>query len=133
MKTNSSRYGYKTWAFAAGHIPLRSTGVEPEFTSHDKIAILNPCELDADIELQIFYKNADPVGNYKIKVEAKRLKKIRFNDLIDPLPISLDTPFGFILKSSIEVIVQFSRFDTSSQNVAIFCTTPYFQNFVEHE
>lgn len=119
-------YGKKLWAFAAGHIPLLSTGKEPRFTSHDKVAILNTSDLDAVVTIQIFYAHASPVRDHEIKVAARRMRKVRFNDLIDPLPVPLDTPFGFLLRSNVEVIVQFSRVNTAHRNVAAYCFTPYF-------
>src|SRR5688572_8586537 len=129
MKQGSVPYGRKTWAFAAGHIPLRSTGNEPMFTSHDKVAILNTSGYDATVRIIILYENADPVADHEIKVKAKRVRKIRFNDLIDPLPIPLDTPFRFILQSDVEVVVQFSRVSTASRYAAGFCVTPFYKNY----
>jgi hypothetical protein len=117
--------GRKTWAFAAGHIPLTSTGHEPTFTSHDKVAILNTSEQDADITITIFYEDGEPVRDHAVRVKARRMRKIRFNDLIDPLPLPLDKPFGFRIQSSVAVIVQFSRMDTRSRNVTGFCVTPF--------
>lgn len=117
--------GKKTWAFAAGHIPLTSTGHEPMFTSHDKIAVLNTSNQDADITIGIYYEDGEPVKDYAVGVKARRMRKIRFNDLIDPLPLPLDKPFGFVIQSSIAVVVQFSRMDTRSRHVTGFCVTPF--------
>jgi hypothetical protein len=125
MNKNFKKVGRKKWAFAAGHIPLQSTGKEPDFTSHDKIAVLNASNEDAYIQMTIFYNNDIPVAGYKIKVKANRMKKVRFNDLIDPLPLPLDTPYGFILKSNTEIVVQFSRAITSSRRVAGFCVVAH--------
>jgi hypothetical protein len=120
--------GKKVWAFSAGHIPLHSTGKEPEFTSHDKIAVLNTGERTAEIKITIFYEDGKPVQDHAIKIQGRRIRKIRFNDLIDPKPIPLDKPFGFILTSDVNVIVQFIRMDTSSGQHAGFCVTPFFNN-----
>lgn len=119
--------GKKEWVFAAGRIPLDSTGREPEFTSHDKIAVLNTSLQDAEIKLTIYYEDKQPVKDHAIKIPARRVRKIKFNDLIDPLPIPLDKPFGFTLTCDVEVVVQFSRMDTGKKHNAIFCVTPYFQ------
>lgn len=115
----------KVWAFAAGDIPLRSTGREPMFTSHDKIAILNFSDEDAKVNLTIFYSDSPPVEGYTIEVKARRVRKIRFNDLVDPLPLPLATPYGFELRSTVGIVVQFSRMNTSLANVTSFCATPY--------
>lgn len=120
-KNNAS----KVWAFAAGDIPLRSTGREPMFTSHDKIAILNFSDEDAKVSLTVFYSDAPPVEGYMLEVKARRVRKIRFNDLVDPLPVPLATPYGFELRSTVGVVVQFSRVNTSAANVTGFCATPY--------
>jgi hypothetical protein len=117
--------GKKVWAFSAGHIALQSTGKEPEFTSHDKIAVLNTSGKDAEINIVIFYDDSDPVKDYTITIKARRIRKIRFNDLIDPLPVPLDKHFAFVISSDANVIVQFSRMDTSSGQLAGFCVTPF--------
>jgi hypothetical protein len=117
--------GTKMWAFAAGHIPLTSTGKEPEFTSHDKISLLNTSESDAEILINVFYDNDDPVTGYKIKVPARRVRKVRLNDLIDPFPIKLDRAFALIVTSNVELIIQFTRMDTGSGRSAAFCVTPF--------
>jgi hypothetical protein len=127
MRNKNLGYGRKIWSFAGGQIPLTSNGKEPAFTSHDKIAILNTSARDATIIITILYEGRNPVDKYEIKLKARRIKKIRFNDLIDPLPVPLDTPFGFVLTSDVKVIVQFSRADTSSDHHAAFITTPYFK------
>jgi hypothetical protein len=131
MNTPITGYGKKIWAFAAGHIPLETTGVEPEFTSHDKIAVLNTSAWDAEIQLQIFYDDSDPVKDHSISVKANRIRKIRINDLIDPLPVPLDKPYAFVLRSNVPVIVQFSRMNTAHKNLAAFCSNSFYD--ADHE
>ncbi|GHA31498.1 hypothetical protein GCM10007103_11430 [Salinimicrobium marinum] len=105
-------YGKIDWAFAAGRIPFRTTGKEPEMNSHDKIAILNTSGEDALVELLIFYEDQSPIGTYEVAVEAKRLRKIRFNDLIDPEAIRLERNYSCFIKTSVPVVIQFSRMNT---------------------
>lgn len=118
--------GKKYWALSAGHIPLRSTGEEPEFTSRDQISILNASGRDAEIKISIFYQDRNPVADYCITVKASRVRKIRINDLIDPMPVPLDEPFACEILSSENVIVQFLRVDTRSENVTGFICTPFY-------
>jgi hypothetical protein len=125
MSGRSHQPGKCAWAFSAGHIPLTSTGSEPEFTSHDKIAVLNISDQDAEIEMTVYYINQQPLNGFKIKVKARRVRKFRINDLIDPLPVSLDTPYSLIFHSQVPVIVQFTRQTTESPSYTGFCTTPY--------
>jgi hypothetical protein len=37
----------------------------------------------------------------------------------------LDTPYGFLLEATVEVVVQFSRAITADLFTAGFCVTPY--------
>lgn len=117
--------GKKTWAISGGHIPLNSTGPEPAFTSHDKMSILNTNTADARLKLMIFFEDKAPEGPYKITVKGRRTCKIWFNDLIDPLPIPLNKPFGCVITSNIPVVIQFSRMDTSSANIALAGTMAF--------
>lgn len=108
MKT----YGKIDWAFSGGRVPMKSNGKEPNFISHDKIAVLNTSEEDALVEITIFSEDEPPVGTYRVKVDARRLRKIRFNDLIDPLPIRLEKNYSCLIQTDVPVVVQFSRVNT---------------------
>lgn len=106
--------GKLDWAFSAGRIPFSTTGTEPEMTSHDKIAVLNTSEEEVVVEMFIFYEDAKPVGKYSVKVASQRLKKIRFNDLIDPIPIELERNYSCYIKTNVPVVVQFSRMNSGT-------------------
>jgi hypothetical protein len=105
--------GRSTWVIPGGHIPLNSTGHEPTFTSHDKLCVLNVADEDAELEIFIYYADREPVGPYCVTVPARRTAHIRFNDLIDPEAIFLDVDYASVLTSTIPVVVQFSRLDSS--------------------
>ncbi len=104
--------GQTLWAIPGGHIPLRGTGHEPELTSHDLVCLLNMNDRDAHIKITIFYQDRDPVGPYTLKVPARRVRHVRFNDLIDPEAMPLDTDYGGVIESDVPVVVQFTRLDS---------------------
>lgn len=118
-------YGKLNWAISAGRIPFLTNGDEPEFTSHDKIAVLNTSGEKAYLELSIFYEDAEPVGLYKFEVAPHRLRKVRFNDLIDPTAMQLQRNYGCLIKSNTPVVVQFSRMDTGAKANAQINTLAY--------
>lgn len=122
-------YGKKDWAIAAGRIPFETNGKEPMMNSHDKIAVLNTSEEEAVVELLIFYETEKPVGTYEIKIRPKRLRKIRFNDIIDPLPIDLERNYSCFIQSSVPVVVQFSRMNTGVKNNAEMGTMAFPADF----
>jgi hypothetical protein len=110
--------GHCRWAIAGGHISLESCGAEPELTSFDRICVLNAGDRRAQLELIVLYDNQEPVSRYKLCVGARRVRHVRFNDLIDPLPIPLDTDYSIVVTSDVPVVVQFSRQDTGSSTRA---------------
>jgi hypothetical protein len=117
--------GHTVWAIAGGHIPLRSHGHEPDFTSFDRIALLNTSAQEASIEITIYYADREPVGPYPLKVAPRRLRKVRFNDLIDPFAIPLDVDYAALIQSDVPVVVQFQRQDTSREAKAIMGSVAY--------
>ena len=120
--------GQIKWAISGGHIPLRSNGAEPAFTSRDYLSILNTSDEEEKVSIDIYFEASKQFGPYEINIKARRMRKIRINDLIDPLPIPLDTGYGAVVSSSHNIIVQFSRMDTSHTHNTGFTTTPFSQN-----
>ena len=123
MKT----FGKKTWVIAEGYIPSYGNGPEPEFTSHETACILNTSNQNAEIEITIFFSDKDPVGPYKVTVEAQRTKHLRFNDLKDPEPVPLDTDYACVIESSVPVVVQHTRLDSRQAENALLTTIAYFE------
>jgi hypothetical protein len=118
------KIGHKTWAIPGGHIPPRSTGREPEFTSRDVLCLLNAGKREARLELIVFYADHDPIGPYKLTVPARRVRHVRLNDLIDPQPLPLGVDYAVIIESNVPIVVQFTRLD-SSQPIAIASTLAF--------
>lgn len=107
--------GRRVWAVPGGNIPLLTTGDEPAFTSRDELVILNAGKSDVTVALTIHHPDDPPVGPYELTVAARRIRRIRFNDLIFPEALVLDRPFSAILTSSGPVVVQFTRLDSSGR------------------
>lgn len=118
-------HGQRTWVITGGHIPLTSTGHEPEFTSFDMLCVLNTGGKNATLKLTLFYSDRDPIGPYEIEVQASRVRHVRFNDLIDPEAMPLGVDYACVVESSEPVVVQFVRQDTRQAANAIFSTPGY--------
>ena len=121
MKT----FGKKAWIIAEGYIPSYGTGPEPEFTSHETACILNTSNQKAQVEITIFYSDKDPVGPYKVTVEAQRTRHLRFNELEDPEPIPRDTDYACVIESDVPVVVQHTRLDSRQAENALLTTIAY--------
>lgn len=117
--------GKVDWAFSGGRIPFDSTGEEPMFNSHDKISVLNTSEEEAEIEIFIFYEDEAPVDPYEVAIKPGRLRKIRINDLIDPVAVKLERNYGCYIRSNVPVVIQFSRMNTGQEANAIMGTLAF--------
>lgn len=113
--------GSTKWVITGGHIPLFSTGPEPANTSRDELHFLNTSTQEARITLMVYYTDRNPVGPFHLSVDARRLRIVRCNDLIDPEAIPLATDYALLIESDRPLTVQMIRIDSSSGSVV---TTP---------
>jgi hypothetical protein len=100
------------WAIAAGFVPARGRGPEPEFTSRDRLCLLNAGEEAANVRVRVVYAAHDVVGPFRLVVAPRRVRHVRINDLIFPEAVRLEEPYGLDISSDEPVVVQFSRMDT---------------------
>jgi hypothetical protein len=121
-RPSTASLGHRRWAIAGGHIPLQTRGPEPEYTSFERICLLNAGDENAEIELAIHYSDGEPVGPYRLCVPAQRVRHVRFNDLIDPLAMPLDVDYAVVVTSNVPIVVQFSRQDTGAPTNATMGT-----------
>jgi len=117
--------GKKTWIIADGYIPTYGTGKEPEFSSHETVCILNTGNQDANVEITLFFTDRDPVGPYKITVDARRTKHIRFNDLYDPEPVPKGVDYASVIHSDVPIVAQHTRLDSRQAENALLSTIAY--------
>ncbi len=117
--------GTTRWAIPEGYIPGKSTGPEPQMTSHETVCILNAGRSDANVTITVFFTDRDPIGPYSLRVPAQRTRHVRFNNLTDPEPIPLDTDFASIIESDVPVVVQHTRLDSRQAENALLSTIAF--------
>jgi hypothetical protein len=119
--------GNKIWVIAEGYIPETSTGKEPEFTSHETACILNTGNRKANISITLYFTDKDPVGPYRLTVDAQRTKHVRFNDLDDPEPVPKGTDYASVIESDVPVVVQHTRLDSRQAENALMTSIAYYE------
>lgn len=117
--------GRKRWAIAEGYIPLSTGHTDARLISHETACILNVGDQVANVEITIFYTDRDPVGPYKVTVEARRTLHLRFNDLKDPEPIEADTDYASVIESDVPIVVQHTRLDSRNAELALLSTVAF--------
>jgi hypothetical protein len=117
--------GKKKWVIPGINIPAASNGVEPEFLSQDRITILNTGEKAVEIKLTAYRPDDEPIVFTMLSVEGRRLRKLRLNDLINPVPLYLESEYSLVVEAGHNVIVQFLRMNTGDRNTAITGTIAF--------
>lgn len=117
--------GETRWAFSGGHVPVESTGPEPEMVSHDELCLLNAGDEMATVEITLYYADGREAGPYPLTVAPRRVRHVRVNDLIDPYAPPLGEDYGAVVESTVPIVVQFSRQDTRQAENATLSTIAY--------
>lgn len=121
----SRSIGFTVWAIPEGYIPGRSMSDAPPLVSHEAACILNAGDTPADIEITIYFEDREPAGPYRARIDARRTRHLRFNDLSDPEPIPRDTAYSSVIRSNVPVIVQHTRLDSRDPHIALLSTLAF--------
>jgi Uncharacterized protein conserved in bacteria len=89
--------------------------------------ILNTCNEAANVKIDIYFEDRDPVKGIPLQVGAERVYCIHMDQpeqlngaVVPPL-----TQYALRLTSDRKVIVQFGRLDATQPNLAYYCTIGY--------
>ena len=94
-------------------------------TSHETACILNAGDQDAQVEITVYFTDREPAGPYRLVVPARRTRHVRFNDLTDPEPIPVATPYASTITSDVPIVVQHTRLDSRQAENALMSTIAY--------
>jgi hypothetical protein len=117
--------GRTRWAIAEGYIPGHSHGPEPQMESHETCCILNAGDRVAQVTLTIYFEDREPAGPYRVTVEPRRTRHLRFNGLVDPEVIPKATPFASVIESDVPIVVQHTRLDSRQAENALMTTMAF--------
>lgn len=115
--------GAAVWFIPDAYL-ARPAGDDPVYKNHEAICILNTTDADADIRLDLYFADREPVEDVRITVSAKRCVHVRMDDpaQIGGCVILFDTPYGVRVRSSVPIIVQYSRMYATTHNISLMTT-----------
>ena len=113
--------GSTLWAIAEGYIPPAGTQGSRELESHETVCLLNAGPTAADVEITIYFTDRDPAGPYRIRIEPRRARHLRFNELRDP-QVPRGTTYSSVICSSAPIVVQHTRLDSRQSENALLST-----------
>jgi len=120
----SKTYGSKVWFIPDGYWSVNSSGL---FPSHEAICVLNPGKNDANIKITLYFEDRDKMDGFKAVCAAERTNHIRMDKLVDKngQAVPQGVPYAMMVESDVEIIVQYSRMDTSQAEMALMTTMAY--------
>jgi hypothetical protein len=117
--------GRTRWAIAEGYLPPDREDKPRPFVSHEAACLLNAGDVDAHVQLQLFFADREPAGPYRATVQARRTLHLRFNDLRDPEPVPRGTDYSTLITSDVPIVVQYTRLDSRRHDLALLTTMAF--------
>lgn len=113
--------GKKQWYIVDGYRPSPQPDPDADYKGHESVMILNTNDKDADILINIYFEDKEPVENIKMTVPAKRIKCFvtHDKDALGGVELGVGEQYSMEIKSDIGVIVQYGRLDVQQSNMAL--------------
>ena len=116
--------GKKTWIIPDCDLPPEGEGV---LKGHESVIIVNDSDIDAEIDVSIYYTDAECREGIKWTVGAKRVRCFRPGDPeeMGGYQIPLATQYAMKISSNVEIVLQYGRLDSRQTNLAYYTTLGY--------
>ena len=127
MEMADDKKGTKTWYVADGWLPLKEETENAGLEGHEAIIILNCNNKSAEVMMDIYFEQKDPIENIKLTIPAKRVKcfKMDHPDEIGGIRIKRLFQYALRFRSDVDVIVQYGRMDITQPNLAYIGTMAF--------
>ncbi len=113
--------GKKTWILPDCELPMEGEGV---LKGHESVIVVNDSDVDAEIEVKLFFADKDAYNDIKWQVKCGRVRCFRMNNLDDMCgyKVPYDTQYAMKLTSNCNIVVQYGRLDNRQTNLAYYTT-----------
>jgi hypothetical protein len=110
-----SSEGTRVWLIPDGFIPEESSGSQE---SHEAICVLNTSTEEARLSISFYFEDREPVKDVEAIVPPERTRHVRTDEL-DGVEIPRGVPYAMRVESSIPVVIQCSRMDTTQAALSL--------------
>ena len=97
------------------------------YVSHESICVLNTGDMDAEIHMTLYFEDREPVVLQAVTCGARRTHHIRMDKRLDTdgNPVPKGVPYAAYVHSSVPVVAQYSRADTTDGPASFMTTMAY--------
>jgi hypothetical protein len=113
--------GARVWLVPDGFIPEESSGSQE---SHEAICVLNTSEEEARLSISFYFEDREPIKDVEVVVPAERTLHLRTNRL-EGADVPRGVPYAMRVESSVPVVVQSSRMDTTQVALSLMTAMAY--------
>jgi hypothetical protein len=114
--------GARVWYIPDCWLPGGASGNE---VSHEAICVLNVGERDAELSISLYFEDRNPIHDVRAVVPAESTRHLRMDipEQIGGVEVPPRVPYAARVDSSEPVLVQYSRLDCSTPQMALMTTT----------
>ncbi|MBO4368363.1 MAG: hypothetical protein J5859_06590 [Clostridia bacterium] len=118
-------HGKKEWLIADCYWPEVTT--PGHYVSHEAICVLNTGNEDAAIDITLYFEDAEPMTGFHAVCAARRTNHIRMDKLTNEAGdhVPMGRPYAALVVSSVPIVAQYSRLDTTQVNETLMTTMAY--------
>jgi hypothetical protein len=113
--------GVRVWLVPDGFVPEESSGSQE---SHEAICVLNTSEEEARLSISFYFEDREPIKGVEVVVPAERTLHLRTNRL-EGVEVPRGVPYAMRVESSVPVVVQSSRMDTTQAALSLMTAMAY--------
>lgn len=118
----SKQTGALTWFVPDCYFPeVSSPG---HYVSHEAICILNPGQVDAHLQVTLYFEDRPPQKGFVARCDAERTNHLRLDIITDAAGCNVPQgiPYALMVESDQPIIVQYSRLDTTQAEMSLMTT-----------
>ena len=116
--------GKKVWILPDCELPPEGEGVAK---GHESVIIVNDSDVDAEIDVKLFFTDKDAYEEIKWTVGAGRVRCFRMNNLehMCGFVVPFETQYAMKISSNTPIVLQYGRLDNTQANLAFYTTLGY--------
>jgi hypothetical protein len=116
--------GAKLWVIPDAYLPPKSTGSQK---SHESTCVLNLGPRPAVVKLTAYFEDRGPLAGFRVMCAPGRTVHIRLDRLRNSKGqrIPAAVPFALKVESSVNIVVQHSRLDSTQPALALMTTMAF--------
>jgi len=113
--------GKRVWLIPDAYLPERGSG---KYEGHEAVCLLNTGSTPANVFLDFYFEDRDPIKDVAVTLGAERTWHIRLDNPsnLGGVEIPREVPYAIRVRSDVNIVVQHSRLDVTQTNMALFTT-----------